>query len=175
MSYILRIKPENEEVKSMYDNHGKFHEGDAGLDLFIAEDITIPGGRPWEAFPIDFKIQCEMYGMIPVQAPKSIIAQVGQQPQIMLQPYSVDYWLMPRSSFGKTPLMFANSMGLIDKGYRGNIIALVKNFSNDDYTITKGTRLFQITTKDAEDFVFKVVGELTETARGTGGFGSTGV
>ena len=175
MGYILRVKPDNEEIKLMYEKHNKFHEGDDGLDLLIPEDIVIPGGKFWESFEINHKICCEMYGMIPLKAPQSVITQIGQQPGYVLQPYNVGYYLLPRSSIVKTPLIMANHIGLVDSNYRGNIKAFVRNLSGEDYLIEKGTRLFQITTKDSDDFVFHIVGELTETARGTGGFGSTGV
>ena len=42
----LRIKPFNAEVKQMYENHGHFHDGDAGLDVYVINKQTIdPGGQ----------------------------------------------------------------------------------------------------------------------------------
>ena len=83
---------------------------------------------------------------------------------------------MPRSSISNTPLMMCNSIGLVDAGYRGYIMAKVRNFSNDPYTITKGTRLFQLVPINNGRGWDKVIitPELSESIRGEGGFGSTG-
>ena len=67
----------------------------------------------------------------------------------------------------------SNSTGIIDAGYRGNIIAKVDNISNEEYKIEKGTRLFQICAPSLEEIVLEVVDELSDTTRGSGGFGST--
>ena len=74
----------------------------------------------------------------------------------------------------------ANSVGIIDKDYRGNIMAKVRNIpnkpnTNDEYLIKKGTRLFQICSHDLSPVKVKVITKLSETSRGEGGFGSTGV
>ena len=73
----------------------------------------------------------------------------------------------------------ANSVGIIDSGYRGNIMAKVRNIpfnSSDDlnYKIEEGTRLFQICAPDLSPFKVRLVNELSTTSRGEGGFGSTG-
>ena len=41
----LKIKPRNELISKMYQNHGQFHDGDAGLDLFIVQKQTIAAGK----------------------------------------------------------------------------------------------------------------------------------
>lgn len=94
------------------------------------------------------------------------------------------YLLIPRSSICKTPLMMANSVGLIDAGYRGSIMAPVRNIgSSEVYKVEKGTRLFQLMPinngKPFERVVIvnklpSHVHERGVNARGTGGFGSTG-
>ena len=84
------------------------------------------------------------------------------------------YLLMPRSSISKTPLRLCNSVGLIDAGYRGEIMAAVDNIKQDDYTISVGQRLFQIVAMDGSPLSFELVNELSLTSRGAGGFGSTG-
>jgi dUTP pyrophosphatase len=81
---------------------------------------------------------------------------------------------MPRSSIAKTPLRQCNSIGLIDAGYRGEIMAAVDNIKNEAYTVEKGQRLFQLVAMDGSPIHFEIVDELTETTRGEGGFGSTG-
>ena len=88
----------------------------------------------------------------------------------------VHYRLVPRSSICKTNLFMANSEGIIDKSYRGPIKAPVKNFMiNSQAKVDEGTRLFQIVAPDL-GWIKEVVlvDSLPETARGEGGFGSTG-
>lgn len=89
------------------------------------------------------------------------------------------YLLMPRSSIAKTPLRLANSVGLIDAGYRGDLQVALD--ARDDYTVRKGESLFQVVhpslapmssgmTTDIE----AAAGAAWSSERGTGGFGSTG-
>ena len=88
---------------------------------------------------------------------------------------NIAYYLYPRSSLSKTPLIMANSVGIIDKGYRGNIKAPIKNINNESYFIKKGTRLFQICNPSLESFETMVVDSLTESDRGEKGLGSSGI
>ena len=84
------------------------------------------------------------------------------------------YYLYPRSSISKYPLMMANHLGIIDSGYRGNIIAKVRSLINDEVILDKKIKLFQICAPDLSPFEIKLVNELPDSTRGTGGFGSTG-
>ena len=68
----------------------------------------------------------------------------------------------------------SNSIGLIDGGYRGEIMASVDNISDEDYTIKKKQRLFQLVSMQGEQIQILLVDNLTDTGRGFGGFGSTG-
>ena len=82
--------------------------------------------------------------------------------------------LVPRSSMSKTPLRCANSVGIVDADYRGEISIVYENVSCSDYMIFRGDRIAQliivpITVVDVEE-----VQTLSETERGTGGYGSTG-
>ena len=142
----LKIRPFNAEVKQMYENHGHFHDGDAGLDLFVINEQTISAG---EATLIHLQIACE---------------NTENRP----------YLLMSRSSIGKTSLRLANAVGLIDAGYRGEIMAVVDNIKKEDYTVEPGQRLFQLVAMDGSPIYFELVEELSDTSRGGGGFGSTG-
>lgn len=142
----LKIKPFNATVKELYENHGHFHNGDAGIDLFIINEQTITAE---ETKLIHLQIACE---------------NTENKP----------YLLMPRSSIAKTPLRLCNSIGLIDSGYRGEIMAVVDNIKKEDYTVEPGQRLFQLVAMDGSPIHIEIVDELTDTARGTGGFGSTG-
>ena len=94
----------------------------------------------------------------------------------------VGYYLYPRSSTGtKTPLRLSNSVGIIDSGYRGNIIAAFDNrdSSNDgDFKVEKGSRVVQICPPELSYPVLVEIvdneSDLGTTNRGEGGFGSTG-
>ena len=156
------------------------HESDSGVDLYITEDITI---YPGETKIIDLGVSSKM-------------TYEGSND-------TIGYYMYPRSSISKTPLVLANGTGIIDKDYRGNLkIALKyvptnqilesiinnnKNVSNSNtntsdsllesysYTIKKGIRLVQICAPDLKPVKLKLVETLDSTERGTGGFGSTGL
>ena len=92
----------------------------------------------------------------------------------------VGYYLYSRSSTPvKTPLRLANSVGIIDSGYRGNIKAVFDNkYLEEEYTIKRGERLAQICPPNLE-YPMKIeivdsLDKLGKTKRGAGGFGSTG-
>lgn len=68
----------------------------------------------------------------------------------------------------------SNSIGLIDGGYRGEIMAAVDNIKSEAFVVEAGTRLFQLIFPDCSPISYELVEELAETTRGAGGFGSTG-
>ncbi len=142
----LFIKPLNSESKNKYSNHGHFHNGDAGLDLYVLENIEF---LPGETKLIKFGISCQ--------------PENGKA-----------YYLIPRSSISKTPLRMSNSIGLIDGGYRGEIMAMCDNIKTEKYKVNEGDRLFQIVACDSSEIEFEIVDKLSDTSRGSGGFGSTG-
>lgn len=84
--------------------------------------------------------------------------------------------IVPRSSIGlKTLLRQSNSIGIIDSDYRGEVSAL---YDYDGWlprtVFRKGDRIAQGFLVKLPTVIFKAVGNLSETKRGTGGFGSTG-
>ena len=143
----LFIKPHSDTAQEFYRSHGHFHEGDAGLDLYVLEDIHFEAG---ETRAIKLGISCE--------------PEDGKA-----------YYLLPRSSISKTPLRMANSIGLIDGGYRGEIMAVCDNIKTEGYTAGKGQRLFQLVATDSSAIEYELVETLEMTSRGFGGFGSTGI
>jgi dUTP pyrophosphatase len=90
--------------------------------------------------------------------------------------HNISYYLYPRSSMGaRTPLRLSNSVGIIDAGYRGEIKAIVDNVDMEqDYSIRAGSRLFQLCSPVLGPISFEMTNTLSDTARGEGGFGSTG-
>ena len=84
--------------------------------------------------------------------------------------------LFPRSSNAKKDLLLSNSVGVLDSGYRGEVMFKFK-FSNCDYsenTYEIGERIGQIIILPHPQIEFEEAEELSETERGNGGYGSTG-
>ena len=83
--------------------------------------------------------------------------------------------IYPRSSTGvKRPLMLANSTGIIDSDYRGEIKLFFYNFGKNEQVIKKNERLAQMVVQPYEKVEIQKVDDLCESERGEGGFGSTG-
>lgn len=81
----------------------------------------------------------------------------------------------PRSSTGvKKHLMLANTVGIIDSDYRGEIMVFFYNYGEEDQIIEDGDRLVQLVIQPYLRCEIKKVDELAESKRGDGGFGSTG-
>ena len=152
--YMLNIKIASSDpnVIKHYENFTSHHKGDSGIDLYTPEDVyyTRELNRP---STIDFGIQCEMINIKNNEL--------------------TSYYLYPRSSICKTSFFLANSVGIIDAGYRGNILAKIHSI-HDMVILPKGSQ-FQLCAPDLKPIVVKIVTELSDTSRGSGGFGSTNV
>lgn len=152
-----------EELKRMYEEKINEYKGkspkDSGLDLFIPQEIKCCGEGTTK---INHSVIIACYD------------ESGSQP--------LPVYLYPRSSISKTPLLLANSVGIIDAGYRGPLIAVVYNSYDFLYTVDKGNRLFQVCSHNLLPFKNIEILNKTDpifnpkhTSRGTNGFGSTGV
>lgn len=111
--------------------------------------------------------------------PESVVIEPHQTQYVTLGlameiPKGFMLMLAPRSSMSKTPLVVPNSFGVIDADYRGEIKGIFKNTGDDAYLIQKGDRLLQGILVPVGALNLLEVDELTETARGSGGIGSTG-
>ena len=85
------------------------------------------------------------------------------------------YLLFGRSGLGvKHGITLANSVGVIDSDYRGEIVVGLINQCNEPYTVEPMERVAQLVLVPIEKMAFTIVPELDETERGAGGFGSTG-
>ena len=134
--------------------HNKFvpeykTEGAAGMDLCaaISEPITL---KPLERYLIPTGLKIEL--------------EHGYEAQIR-----------PRSGLSiKHGISLINCVGTIDEDYRGEVCVGVVNLSNDEYTIQPDERIAQMVIARVEQAELKMVTELSDTARGEGGFGSTG-
>jgi len=89
-------------------------------------------------------------------------------------------FLFPRSSISKTPHSLANSVGVIDWDYTGELLVRMRfneysmSMENNDDIYSIGDRVCQLIIMKTPQMSFKEVDELDETVRGAGGFGSSG-
>ena len=145
----LIVKRLNDNARNFYSsNENQMNRGESGYDLYYCgEDIYVMPNSG--VVMLDMGIAC--------------------QPTT---PHG--YYLYPRSSISKTPLIMANCVGIIDIGYRGEIKCAVKNISSNAHIVKTGDKLFQLCMHDLSAFKVTFSDELTNTVRGEGGFGSTG-
>lgn len=91
-------------------------------------------------------------------------------------PIGYEAQVRPRSGLAaKNGVTVLNAPGTVDADYRGEIGVILVNLSNEDFTIQNGERIAQLVIAKHERAEWAVVPELSETSRGEGGFGSTGV
>lgn len=91
-------------------------------------------------------------------------------------PIGYEAQVRPRSGLAfKKGITVLNSPGTVDADYRGEIGVILVNLSNEAYTIENGERIAQLIIAKHERAEWMEVEVLTETSRGGGGFGSTGV
>jgi dUTP pyrophosphatase len=91
-------------------------------------------------------------------------------------PVGFEAQVRPRSGLAaKNGISVLNAPGTIDADYRGEVGVILVNLSNDNFTINDGDRIAQMVIAKFEQASWEEVEVLSETKRGTGGFGSTGV
>lgn len=91
-------------------------------------------------------------------------------------PAGFEVQVRPRSGLSlKTSLLVVNSPGTIDADYRGEVQIILGNFGAAPYVVEHGLRVAQLVVAPVWQARFESVETLSETARGSGGFGSTGV
>uniref|UniRef100_A0A0G4GTS5 Deoxyuridine 5'-triphosphate nucleotidohydrolase n=1 Tax=Chromera velia CCMP2878 TaxID=1169474 RepID=A0A0G4GTS5_9ALVE len=135
----LKLQCLNDEARHLYGKHGHYKPGDSGLDLFcVAEEQTIKAGET---------------AFIKLGLKASAWNSEGK---------NVSFLLFPRSSISKTPLRLANSVGLIDAGYRGELMAAVDNIKTVDHTVKRGDRLVQAVSFSGEPLTFEIDAEPKE-------------
>lgn len=122
--------------------------GDAGLDLRITQTVTL---EPMQRVIVGCGLAVEIpTGCVGLLCPRSGLAS-------------------------KQGITLANSVGIIDSGYRGEVCAPLINLSYETVTLEAGTRVCQLLVMPYVPCELVMVDELSETERGAGGFGSTGV
>jgi dUTP pyrophosphatase len=90
-------------------------------------------------------------------------------------PAGYEMQVRPRSGLAlKSGIMLPNAPGTIDEDYRGEVGVILMNASEEDFLVTRGMRIAQAVVAPVVRVVWAEIDELDDTARGAGGFGSTG-
>jgi dUTP pyrophosphatase len=132
----------------------------AGVDIYCVKDQEVP--PTGAATLLDLGVRAKMYK------------------RMNGNPEPCHFWTAPRSSIWKNGVTQANSLGVIDRSYRGTLFGAVLPIPRVDTApvqIKAGTRLFQILAPDMghiKHISLRPLSELDTTSRGEGGFGSTG-
>lgn len=121
------------------------HTGDAGLDFFAYQTVTI---KPGESHSIKTGIAVEI--------PESYVGLVWDKSGL-----SMNHGLKVLG-------------GVIDSSFRGEVVMSLFNLSQKEYTLEKGQKIAQMIIQKFEEVIVNEVEELSETSRGEEGFGSTG-
>ena len=175
-NYDELVKVYKEKVEAHNKKARESQYTDSGFDLLIPFDYSEHENGYTDnhiskvTFRVPLGVKCSM---LRIDSTVSLLVPCG-------------YYLYPRSSIVKTPFRLSNSVGIIDSGYRGEIMAVVENIdsaSNDMKVcirkhMTPMTRMFQICSPTLEPFLVEIVDSeehLGITERGNGGFGSTGL
>lgn len=120
-------------------------EGDAGYDIYSSENIIV---KARSATSIHTQIAIEL-------------------------PHGYWFEIMPKSGLA-TKYSIAVHNGVIDNGYRGEVVIHLYNHGNEDYTFNKNDKVAQGIIRKLHNFDIQEVQELSDTLRGSKGFGSTG-
>jgi dUTP pyrophosphatase len=169
MHVTLYVDSEDAEFIQKYRDHVNAHNGglfkdisyvNAGFDLLAPRNVTCV---PTQTNKVSMEVKCAA----------SVVQTENRY-------FNTGYYMYPRSSISKTPLRLANSVGIIDAGYRGQLIGMfdmLPRVGVEEYHIAKYDRLLQICSPDLSPIYVKLTDDLSElgvTSRGEGGFGSTG-
>jgi len=145
---MLLVTIKVQKLDKKLQTPGYAHTGDAGLDLYSALDCII---RPLERRKVPTGVKIAI-------------------------PPGYAGFVQPRSGLAiKKGLSLVNTPGLIDSGYRGEVCALLINLdSKEDIRVMRGEKICQLVIQKVEHADIEVADGLDDTARGEGGFGSTG-
>lgn len=116
-----------------------------------------------------------------IDADKPLTLQPGDRALIatgfaMALPPGYEAQIRPRSGLAyKHGISVVNSPGTVDADYRGEVKILLINHGTEAFTINRGERIAQMVVAPVTQAAFEIVETLSETARGAGGYGSTGV
>lgn len=124
----------------------KAHATDACFDVYSPTDIILPAKKITK-FSLDFAVEC---------------------------PDGFKLCFYSRSGLASKGIILTNSVGIVDQDYRGCCAVAFYNASDNDYQILKNDRILQFALEKVYPTTIVEIDELTETERGSGGFGSSG-
>lgn len=169
----LHVVFENDEIKEKYreqiEKHNKSILDDhpnAGFDIMTPGKVEV---EPGQTVAIKTSIRCSM--------DKFAISNWNSKGQLIYSVRPISYYIYLRSSTAaKTTLRLANSVGIIDSGYTGELILILDNISKDKKAVIEPfSRIAQICSPTLSPLNVKIVEKLNPvTSRGDGGLGSTG-
>lgn len=143
--FIEKVKIKKLHPEAMIPVYHK--RGDSGFDFHALHELEIPGFA-------------------------AVVARTGLAMEI---PLGYELQIRPRSGMSlKYPLIVANSPGTVDSGYRGEIGVILRNLAAEPVTLQKGSRIAQGVLSPIAHAKFVEMEELSDSERGSGGFGSTG-
>lgn len=170
MKLKIFVDSTDEELKNKYaeaihNHHLKLKNNidhiDAGFDLFAPTSMIM---YEHKVNLIDYDIICS--------------ATILKQMHDHRKEINTGFYMYPRSSISKTPIRLANSVGIIDAGYRGHLIGMFDCIYDDKLLVFKFDRHLQICAPDLIPIMVTMVSTKealgVKTSRGEGGFGSTG-
>jgi dUTP pyrophosphatase len=165
MELVLFVAGSDDELRNKYvaaaakhnESMGLNRFPDSGFDIFVPVDCV---SSKEKVNRINFGVKCEA----------TIVCETGKK-------FATGFYMYARSSLSKTQLRLANSVGIIDSGYRGDLIGAFDCYM-EGYTVYKYDKLVQICAPGLVPIYVRVVFDISElgdeTVRGEGGFGSTG-
>jgi len=167
--FKLMLEIDDPNLRSMYrekvdtwnENLLKNKYVDSGFDLFMPNQVSFVSATNPPKFPLTQLVNLKV---------KAAVYTNGLYKE---QIVPCAYTLNVRSSIYKTKFRLANNVGIIDSGYRGNLMAAVDCWDSNQI-MEKNNRYFQICMPSLEPFKVEIVETLDETERGAGGHGSTG-
>ena len=131
------------------------------------EDL-MPAKAHFDDAAFDLRSRVDM--VLPVR--KSVVVPAGFSLEL---PVGFEAQIRPRSGLAlKHDLMLTNSPGTIDAGYRGEVGVIMYNGGTAEFTVKRGDRIAQMVIAKLPEVELVSVDTLSETGRGSGGFGSTG-
>jgi dUTP pyrophosphatase len=153
----------NKYIDAVNTHHNKLlnniHHFDAGLDLFAPGKLHFTQSQ---VNKLDYKVSCS--------------AKIYEANN---SNYNTGFYMYPRSSISKSNIRLANNVGIIDSGYRGHLMGMFDVIYANHSVINKFDRHLQICAPGLIPIVVELVSSSQElgeeTARGNGGFGSTGI
>lgn len=145
---FLYVNNKNPELKSLYKKHIEKHNKDfkhnphlnSGFDIFIPEEIVIKSSSGKKNKHVDLEIKVEMFDV-----EYKMNSDVDNENPVKTMT-STAFYVYPRSSFARSPLILSNKVGIIDSGCRDYLFGSFKLLSDDkkEHTIKKHSKLLQI-------------------------------